>query len=145
MASSRRYLDFRRRLVGNDPQHCMQDHIYGEVCRGRPLALHIEPYRDVLRTLVGDIHETLALHTGPYGDVPWTLHFHVLGTSVGSFLGTSAGDVPWRYIEDHMGTSSGRNCAEWEVRVRHEMIYLTYSLFFLTFSYHFFSQLTKSL
>ena len=58
----------------------------------------------------------LVLHIGPYGDVPQTLHFHVLGksvrdvlrTSAGDVLRTSAGDAPWRYIEDNMGTSTGR-------------------------------------
>ena len=29
-------------------------------------------------------------------------------TLVGDVLRTSAGDVPWHYIEDHMGTSIGR-------------------------------------
>ena len=33
--------------------------------------------------------------------------------SVEDVLWTSADDVPWRYIEDHI-TSSGRNFAEWD-------------------------------
>ena len=55
-------LDFLRRLVGNGPQHCMQDYMYEEVLR----------------------------------------------TSVGDVLGTSVRGVPCRYIQGHMGTSSGR-------------------------------------
>ena len=60
----------------------------------------------------------MALHIGRYGDVLKTSYFNVLRTLVE--------DVPWRYIEDHMGTfieglfgtSSGRpqdllNFAEW--------------------------------
>ena len=126
--------------------------MYGEVFR--------TSVRDVLGTLVGVTYRAmwerlpdvgrrrprdvgrgrpLALHIGPYGDVPWTLHFHVLGTSVrdvlrtsvryvlgtltGDVLRTLAGDIPWRYIEDHMGTSTGRlsgmfsghNFAEWDI------------------------------
>ena len=55
----------------------------------------------------------MALHTVQYGDVLRTSYFNVQRTS--------AADVPWHYIEDHMGTSigrlletsSGRNFAEW--------------------------------
>ena len=69
------------------------------VCRGRS--------QDVGREC------PMALHRGQYGDVPRTLHWDVLRTSVR--------DVPWSYIEDHigtsighlLGTSSGRNFAEW--------------------------------
>ena len=99
---------------------------------------------DVLGTLVGVSYRAvwgrlqdvgrgrpLVLHIGPYGDVPWTLHFHVLRTSVrdvletlaGNVLRKSAGDIPWRYIEGHKGTSTGRlsgtsserNFAEWDI------------------------------
>ena len=42
----------------------------------------------------------MALHIGHYGDVPRTLHWDILRTL--------AGDIPWRYIEDHMGKSVGR-------------------------------------
>ena len=42
------------------------------------LELNIKPYRDVLITSAGDVFKTLV------------------------------GDVPWHYIEDHMGTSIGR-------------------------------------
>ena len=56
-------------------------------------------------------------------DVLRTSYFNVQRTSVEDVLRTSAGDVPWRYIEDHMGTSigrllgtsSGRNFAEWDI------------------------------
>ena len=41
-----------------------------------------------------------ALHIGQYGDVLRTSYFNVLRTSVG--------DVPWRYTEDHLRTSIGR-------------------------------------
>ena len=36
------------------------------------------------------------------------LHWDVLRTSIEDVLRTSAGDIPWRYIEDHMATSIGR-------------------------------------
>ena len=42
----------------------------------------------------------LELQIRPYWDV--------LVTSAGHVLKTSTGDVPWRYIEDHMGTFIGR-------------------------------------
>ena len=42
----------------------------------------------------------LELQIRPYWDV--------LVTSAGHVLKTSTGDVPSRYIEDHMGTSIGR-------------------------------------
>ena len=42
----------------------------------------------------------LELQIRPYWDV--------LVTSAGNVLKTSKGDVPWRYIEDNMGTSIGR-------------------------------------
>ena len=78
-----------------------------DVCRGRPLELHIGHYGDVLRTL--------------HWDFLRTSYFIVQRASVKDVLRTLAGDVPWRYIEDHMGTSigrllgtsSGRNFAEW--------------------------------
>ena len=50
----------------------------------------------------------LALHIGQYGDVPRMLRWYVLRTLVEDVLRTSIGDIPWRYIEDHMGTSIGR-------------------------------------
>ena len=37
-----------------------------------------------------------------------TSYFKVLRTLVVDVLRTSVGDVPWCYIEDHMGTSIGR-------------------------------------
>ena len=40
-------------------------------------------------------------------------YFNYQRTLVQDVLRTSAGDVPWRYIEDHTGASSGRNFAEW--------------------------------
>ena len=56
---------------------------------------------------------------GVHGDVLRTLYFNVQRTSVEEVVRTLAGSVPWRYIEDHMGTSigrlfSGRNFPEWE-------------------------------
>ena len=58
----------------------------------------------------------MALHVGEYGHVLRTLHWDVLSTSYFNVLRTSVevvfktlvGDVPWRYIENHMGTSIGR-------------------------------------
>ena len=66
--------------------------------------------QDVGRKHPGDVgrRHPLALHIGPYEVVPWTLYFHVLRMSLVDVLGTSAGDVPQRYLEDHMGTSRGR-------------------------------------
>ena len=63
----------------------------------------------------------MSLHIGQYGDVLMTSCFTALRTSVEDVLMTSVGDAPSRYIEDHMGTSigrllgtsSGRNFAEW--------------------------------
>ena len=49
----------------------------------------------------------MALHVGQYGEVPRTSHWDVLRTSYFNVLRTSVGDVPWHYIEDHMGTSIG--------------------------------------
>ena len=49
----------------------------------------------------------MALHIGQYGDVLMTLHWDVLRTSYFKVLRTSVGDVPWRYIEDLLGTSIG--------------------------------------
>ena len=57
--------------------------------------------RGVLRTSVG--HAPLR-QIRPYGDV--------LVTSAGDILKTSAGDFPWRYIQDIMGTSSGRHISK---------------------------------
>ena len=72
------------------------------VCRGRPqgvgkgspVALHIGWYGDLLR----EIH----------WDVLRTSYFSVLRTSAEDVLRTLLGEVPWRYIEDHMVTSIGR-------------------------------------
>ena len=50
----------------------------------------------------------MVLHIGMYGDVLRTSYFNVLQTLVEDVLRKSEGDVPWRYIEDHMGTSLGR-------------------------------------
>ena len=47
------------------------------------------------------------------GTSSWRHVSLALRTSVDDVLMTSVGDAPWRYIEDHMGTSSGRNFAEW--------------------------------
>ena len=55
------------------------------VGRGRPMELHIGQ-RDVHRTS----------------------YFNVLRTLVEDALRMSVGDVPWRYIEDHMSASIGR-------------------------------------
>ena len=46
----------------------------------------------------------LELHIRLYG--------YVLITSAGDALKTSVGDVPWRYIEDVLRTSSGRTFSE---------------------------------
>ena len=62
--------------------------------KGRPMALYIGQYGDVLRPL--------------HWDVLRTSYFNVLRTSVEDVLKTSVGDFPWRYIEDLMGTSLGR-------------------------------------
>ena len=50
----------------------------------------------------------LTLHIGQYGDVLRMLHWEVLRTSSFSFLRTSVGNISWHYIENHLGTSSGR-------------------------------------
>ena len=58
----------------------------------------------------------MVLHIGRYGDVLRTFHWNVLRKSYFNFLRTSVedvvrasvGDVPWHYIEDHMGTCTGR-------------------------------------
>ena len=42
----------------------------------------------------------MELHIRQYGDILRTSYFNVLRASVE--------DIPWRYIEDHMGTSIGR-------------------------------------
>ena len=62
----------------------------------------------------------MSLHLRQYGDVLRMLHWDVLKTPYFNVLGTLAGDVPWRYIEDHietsvrclLGTDSGR---PWDV------------------------------
>ena len=64
-----------------------------DVSTGPPMALHIGQYGDVLRTLAWD--------------VLGTSYFNVLSTSVEDVFRTLVGDVPWRYKEDHMGTSIG--------------------------------------
>ena len=89
-----------------------------DVDRGRPSALHIRYYGDILRTLQWDTFRTL--------------YFEVQRTYV-----EDDRDVPWKYIEAHMGTSIGpilrtsseRNFAEWD----------SWQLldFFLKFSIHF--------
>ena len=58
------------------------------------MALHIGQYWDLLRTLHWDILRT------PF--------FNALRTLVEDVFRTSAGEVSWRYIEDHMGTSIKR-------------------------------------
>ena len=58
------------------------------------MALHVGEYGHILRTL--------------YWDVLRASYFNVLWTSVEVVLRTLVGDVPWRYIEDHVGTSIGR-------------------------------------
>ena len=65
--------------------------MYSRRQQGRPLALHIEHYGDVLRT--------------SHWDVLRTSYFSVQRTSVEDLLRTPAEDVPLRYIENHMGTS----------------------------------------
>ena len=50
----------------------------------------------------------MALHIGRCGDVLKTLYWDVLRTSYFNVLRTPLGDVPWRYIEGHMGKSIGR-------------------------------------
>ena len=57
------------------------------------MALHIEQYGDILRTL--------------HWDILRMSYFNALRTSVADILRTLVGDVPWRYLEDHMGTSIG--------------------------------------
>ena len=72
------------------------------VCRRRPqdvgmrppMALYIGQYGDVLRTLAWDVLRTS--------------YFNVLSTSVKDVFRTLVGDAPWRYKEDHMGTSIGK-------------------------------------
>ena len=72
-----------------------------DVVMGPPMALHIGQYGDVLRTLAWEVLRTLAW------DVLRTSYFNVLSTSVEDVFRTLVGDVPWRYKEDHMGTSIG--------------------------------------
>ena len=50
----------------------------------------------------------MALHMGQYVDVLRTFYWDVLRTSYFNVLRTLVGEVPWRYIEDHMGTFIGR-------------------------------------
>ena len=64
-----------------------------DVGRGCPLASHIGHYANVLRTL--------------HQDVLKTSYYNIHRTSVEDDLRTLAGDVPWRYLEHHMGTSIG--------------------------------------
>ena len=78
------------------------------------MELNIRPYGDVLITAPGDRPQDvgrgrpMALHIGQYKDVLKTLHWNVLRTSYFNVLRTLVGDVPWCYIGDHMGTSIGR-------------------------------------
>ena len=65
-----------------------------DVGRGRPLALHIGQYGDVLRTL--------------HWDVLRMSYFSLLRASVEDLLRTLVGDVINRYVMDHMGMSIGR-------------------------------------
>lgn len=98
---------------------CSQDVIFQRpegVTRGRPqdisrrcpLALHIGNYREVFRTL----------HWG----VLRMSYFNVLRPFVKNILRTLAGNIPWRYTQNHISasigrlleTSSGRNFTEWD-------------------------------
>ena len=59
----------------------------------------------------------MVLHIGQSGDFLRTLHwdvlrwsyFNVLRMPLEDVLRTSVGDIPWRYIEDHIWTSSGHS------------------------------------
>ena len=66
---------------------------------GRFFALLIEPYKDVSQRCPQGVGRTrpMELNIRPYGDV--------LTASAGDILKTSLGDIPWRYIQDGMGTS----------------------------------------
>ena len=96
--------DVLRTSVGHVLQNEILD-LWGrpyKVCRrrlqdvgmGRPMALHIGQYRDVSRTL--------------HQDVFMTSHFDNRRMFVEDVLTTSEGDIPWRYIQGHMGTFIGR-------------------------------------
>ena len=64
-----------------------------DVSRRRPLALHTRNCWDVIKTL--------------HWDVLRMSYFNVQRTTVDDFLRTSAGNVPWLYINEHMVTSIG--------------------------------------
>ena len=87
-----------------------------DVCRRRPLELHIRPH-NVCRRPPQDAARgrPLALYIGQYGDVFRTLQWSVLKTSYFKVLSTSVEGILWtfveeftfRYIEDQMGTFIG--------------------------------------
>ena len=47
------------------------------------------------------------LHIGQYGNFLKTFYWYVLSTSYFNILRTLVGDVPWCYIQDHVGLSIG--------------------------------------
>ena len=83
---------YRSPYLLNVSQPYLQSHIRTSL--GRPRVSKVRPQD------VGSTHP-LELQIKPYWDV--------LVTSALEVLKTSAGDVPWRYIQDIMGTSSGRH------------------------------------
>ena len=84
--------NYRSPYLLNVSQPYLQSHIRTSL--GRPRVSKVRP-QDVGST------RPLELKIKPYWDV--------LVTSALEVLKTSAGDVPWRYIQDIMGTSSGRH------------------------------------
>ena len=95
-SSSVAFLDaktkYRSPYLLNVSQPYLQSHIRTSL--GRPRVSKVRP-QDVGCT------RPLELQIKPYWDV--------LVTSALEVPKTSAGDVPWRYIQDIMGTSSGRH------------------------------------
>ena len=61
----------------------------------------------------------LALYVGQYGDVLMALYQDVVRTLVEGVLRMSDRDVPQRYVEGHMGTSTGRLSVTSSGRPRH--------------------------
>ena len=99
-------------LPHNVCRRCPQD-----LSRGHPLALHIGQYGDVLRTL--------------HWDVLRMSYFSLLRGSVEDLLRTLAGDVPNRYVMDHMGMSIGRLLRTSSRCPRYDILPSGYVLFFL--------------